>query len=101
MGCETVRNRAHRVFAYAEMKIASGVAPAAPLGALRILTVLRRRIEVAKTLERRLRRGIEIGRAACQRRKIRRNRIHALPRRLARGDAFGVRWKHRNIFIPL
>ena len=97
---QAIDDRAHRVFAHTEMQIASAMAPAAAIRSLGIFVRIRRRIEIAEVFQRGFGRGIQIRRAAAQRRQLRRNRIHHLAGGDACGHAFGIRGKHRNVRIP-
>ena len=98
---DAVDDRAHRVLAHAEVKVAAGVAPAAAVGALRVDVLSRGRIEIAEVLERGVGRGIEIGGAARQCRHARRDRVHHLAGSHARRHSLGVGGKHRHVRVPV
>ena len=97
---QPVDDGAHRVLANAEMKVAAGTAPAGDVGAFHVVGIRGRWIEVAQAFQRGMRRRIEVGRAAEQRRQARRNRVHHLAAGDARRHALRVGRKDRHAGVP-
>jgi len=82
---KAVDDGAHRMFAYAEVQVASGIAPASTIGTLLVGIFFRRRIEIAHAFQGRFRRRVEVGRAAGQRHQFGCNGVHHLAGCVTRG----------------
>ena len=98
---EAVQDRAHAVLAHAEVQVAAGVTPAATHRALAIAGARAGRLEVPHSCQRRVRRGVQIGRAADERGQARGDRADHLARGDAGGHALGVGGKDGNVRIPV
>ena len=98
---DAVDDRAHRMLAHAEMKVAPGITPPAADGALCVHVFFGRRVEIAESLERGVGRGVEIRGAARQCRHTRRDGVHHLARSHARRHSLGVGGKHRHVCVPV